>query len=73
MAKRLKSKYSIDDERQALYSAAEDFVQALDGRDFMSGTHTPSVADLSLFGAIRSIEGLQSFHDLMANTDIQPW
>ncbi|CAI9101675.1 OLC1v1039053C1 [Oldenlandia corymbosa var. corymbosa] len=35
VSKRLKKKYNITDERAALYEAAETWVDALDGRDFL--------------------------------------
>lgn len=38
VSKNLKKKYNITDERQALYEAAETWVNALDGRDFL-GMH----------------------------------
>lgn len=35
VSKKLKKKYNITDERAALYDAAETWVDALDGRDFL--------------------------------------
>ncbi|KAI7749585.1 hypothetical protein M8C21_021887 [Ambrosia artemisiifolia] len=35
VSKKLKKKYNITDERKALYEAAETWVDALDGRDFL--------------------------------------
>lgn len=35
VSKRLKKKYNITDERAALYEAAETWVDALKGRDFL--------------------------------------
>lgn len=35
VSKKLKKKYNITDERAALYEAAETWVDALDGRDFL--------------------------------------
>lgn len=38
VSKKLKKKYNITDERAALYEAAETWVDALNGRDFL-GMH----------------------------------
>lgn len=38
VSKKLKKKYNITDERAALYEAAETWVDALDGREFL-GMH----------------------------------
>lgn len=35
VSKKLKKKYNITDERAALYEAAETWVDALDGREFL--------------------------------------
>lgn len=35
VSKKLKKKYNITDERASLYEAAETWVDALDGRDFL--------------------------------------
>lgn len=35
ISKKLKKKYNISDERTALYEAAETWVDALNGRDFL--------------------------------------
>ena len=35
VSKKLKKKYNISDERAALYEAAETWVDALNGRDFL--------------------------------------
>jgi hypothetical protein len=31
------------------------------------------VADVTVFGAFRSLEGLDTFRDLMANSQVGPW
>ncbi|GLE09255.1 hypothetical protein PINS_up020864 [Pythium insidiosum] len=72
IAKRSKKKYGIEDERQALYDALESWVSAVGDRAFLGGS-VPNMADLSVFGVLRAMKGLQTFDDLMANTTIQPW
>ena len=45
IGKRLKKRHNIVDERQALYDAAEEWVNALDGRQFMGKYLTSSTID----------------------------
>lgn len=48
--------------------------EALEGGDrAFCGGEQPNVADIVVFGAIRAIEGLDSFNDVMDNTDIHGW
>lgn len=51
---------------------AADWVGALKGRTFHGGS-SPDLADLAVFGVIRSITGTDTFNDLMHNTDIGSW
>lgn len=37
VSKKLKNKYGITDERTSLYEAAETWITALNGRDFLGG------------------------------------
>ena len=60
VSKKYKSKYGFEDERTALYEAANKWADALGERDFMGGT-VPNKADLAVFGVLRSIEGLDAF------------
>lgn len=39
ISKRLKKRHNITDERAALYEAAETWVDALQGRDFLGSSH----------------------------------
>lgn len=72
IAKKLKTKYAIEDEREALYSAIEAYMEAVGDRDFLGGSE-PNMADLSVFGVVRSVAGLETFDDLMTHTSIKPW
>jgi microsomal prostaglandin-E synthase 2 len=45
IGKRLKKRHNIVDERQALYDAAEEWVQALDGLQFMGDYLTTLLTD----------------------------
>ncbi|XP_010273922.1 PREDICTED: prostaglandin E synthase 2-like isoform X1 [Nelumbo nucifera] len=72
VSKNLKKKYNITDERAALYEAAETWVDALDGRDFLGGSK-PNLADLAVFGVLRPIRYLKSGRDMVENTRIGDW
>ena len=71
---KLKKKYGIPDdgERQALYDAVAEWTGTLQGRSFLGGA-APNLADVSVFGVLRSLEGYPTFDDMVANTDILPW
>ncbi|OIT38829.1 PREDICTED: prostaglandin E synthase 2 [Nicotiana attenuata] len=72
VSKRLKKKYNITDERAALYEAAETWVDALKGRDFLGGSK-PNLADLAVYGVLRPIRYLKSGRDMVENTRIGDW
>ncbi|XP_071734709.1 uncharacterized protein [Rutidosis leptorrhynchoides] len=72
VSKKLKKKYNITDERAALYDAAETWVAALDGRDFLGGSK-PNLADLAVFGVLRPIRYLRSGKDMVEHTRIGEW
>lgn len=71
---RLIKKYGVEgDLREALYAAANEWVAAVgEGRKFLGGD-APNLADLSMFGVIRSVTGTDTFMDLMHNSRIAPW
>lgn len=72
VSKRLKKKHNITDERQALYGAAEQWVEALKGRKFL-GDLEPNLADLAVFGVLRPIRHLKSGQDMVEHTRIGNW
>ncbi|KAL3536888.1 hypothetical protein ACH5RR_000254 [Cinchona calisaya] len=72
VSKKLKKKYNITDERAALYEAAETWVDALNGRDFLGG-EKPNLADLAVFGVLRPIRYLKSGKDMVEHTRIGDW
>ena len=71
---KLKKKYGIPDdgERQALYDAVGEWTASLQGRDFLGGG-APNLADVSVFGVLRSLEGYPTFDDMLVNTDVGGW
>lgn len=48
VSKKLKKKYNITDERAALYEAAETWVDALDGREFLGMYSTVELINKSI-------------------------
>ena len=39
----------------------------------MSGDYKPGLADLAVYSALRSMEGLTTLTDVLENTSIRPW
>nr|XP_043632919.1 prostaglandin E synthase 2-like [Erigeron canadensis] len=72
VSKKLKKRHNITDERKALYEAAETWVYALAGRQYLGGSE-PNLADLAVFGVLRPIRDLKSGKDMVANTHIGEW
>ncbi|CAK7349584.1 unnamed protein product [Dovyalis caffra] len=72
VSKNLKKKYNITDERAALYEAAETWVNALNGGEFLGGSK-PNLADLAVFGVLRPIRYLRSGRDMVEHTRIGDW
>jgi len=64
VAKSLKKKHNIVDERKELKEAGAEWIAAIgDSRPFLGGP-TPNLADLSVYGVLHSIEGLQASQEL---------
>lgn len=72
VSKKLKKRHNITDERGALYEAAETWVDALNGRQYLGGSE-PNLADLAVFGVLRPIRHLKSGKDMVENTRIGEW
>ncbi|KAK9269815.1 hypothetical protein L1049_025388 [Liquidambar formosana] len=72
VSKKLKKRHNITDERAALYEAAETWVDALEGREFLGGGK-PALADLAVFGVLRPIRYLRSGRDMVEHTRIGEW
>uniref|UniRef100_A0AAV1UF05 GST C-terminal domain-containing protein n=1 Tax=Peronospora matthiolae TaxID=2874970 RepID=A0AAV1UF05_9STRA len=73
IAKRSKKKYGIDDERLALYAALNSWADAVGDKRMFLGGHEPNKADLSVFGVLRAMHGLDTYNDVMRETKIWPW
>lgn len=73
ISNKLKKKYGIEGNlREELYTSANQWVDALDGRRFMGGNQ-PNMADLAVFGVVKSVTGTDTFMDVMHNTAISKW
>jgi microsomal prostaglandin-E synthase 2 len=74
ISKRLRKKYGVEgDVREALYECAAQWVEAVGPeRPFLGGS-SPNLADLAVFGVMRSVVGTDTFMDLQHNTEIGPW
>lgn len=74
ISKRLKNKHQLkDDVRQDLYKAVNDWVAAIGKNKTFMGGDQPNLADLSVFGVLRVMEGLQAFDDMMEHTKVKNW
>ena len=70
---KLKKKYGIEGNlREELYLCGDHWVEALGDRDFMGGDQ-PNLADLAVFGVVKSVTGTDAFMDLMHHTNIGKW
>lgn len=71
VAKRSKKKYNIDEPREALFTAINDWIAAVQksGGPFLEGKKTPGVADLAVYGFMRAIATFDTFQDVKANCD----
>lgn len=74
IAGRLKKKYGVEgDVREALYKAADTWVEAVGRDNVFLGGEEPNLADLAVFGVVRSVVGTDTFNDVMHNSDIGNW
>lgn len=69
---KIKKKYNISDEREALATCIHKWVAALEQKDFMGGS-APNLADLAVFGVLRAAEGFETSHHLLLQSEVGPW
>ena len=72
-ASRIKKKRNIDDESEALREAIQKWEQeGLDGgkKKFGSGQKQPDLGDITVFGTLRSVEGLPAFDMALATSQV---
>ncbi|XP_041915285.1 prostaglandin E synthase 2-like [Alosa sapidissima] len=73
-SKLLKIWYRMEkDVRQDLYKAADEWMTAVGKKRKFLGGNRPNLADISVFGVMRTIEGLQAFDDVMKHTRMRKW
>nr|XP_031831142.1 prostaglandin E synthase 2 [Nomia melanderi] len=75
ISKRLKKRHNLkDDVRQSLYDDVNKWLHAIKNRGgrFMGGER-PNLADLAVYGILKSIEGCTAFHDVIDNTKLNTW
>ena len=74
IAGRLKKKYGVEgDVRETLYKAADTWVEAVGSDRVFMGGEEPNLADLAVFGVVRSVVGTDTFNDVMHNSEIGKW
>jgi len=69
---KIKKKYGITDERAALRASLDRWTDAIGKSDFLGGA-SPNLADLCVFGTLRSIEGLETHAIVLRETQVGPW
>lgn len=75
IARNLKKKYNLkDDVRQSLYDDVNRWLKEIKARGtpFMGGQN-PDLADLAVYGILKSMEGCSAFQDLKQNTKVETW
>lgn len=63
-------------QREALFRTINELADAAAAKGgFLGGADKPCIADVEIFGAIRSIKGLAAYNELLSpsNTRLQPW
>ncbi|WKY15338.1 hypothetical protein Q1695_000656 [Nippostrongylus brasiliensis] len=73
IAKRLKTRHNITDEKKAMVDAFDEWMDAIGpNRKFMGGD-SPNLADLAMYGAMMSFYGCTAFAQMVADRPIQRW
>mmetsp|Transcript_6411 Transcript_6411/g.19392 ORF Transcript_6411/g.19392 Transcript_6411/m.19392 type:complete len:271 (+) Transcript_6411:71-883(+) len=71
---RMMKKYDLKDERKDLAARLDTWVQdALNSKAFQRGDEKPGLADLSVFGMLRSMTGVPTFEFALGNTGVRDW
>jgi microsomal prostaglandin-E synthase 2 len=66
---KIKKKYNIEDERSALMDVVDEWVRdGLAGKNFHGG-EAPDLADVSVFGCLKSIQSFTTFASLVGEAD----
>jgi microsomal prostaglandin-E synthase 2 len=69
---KIKKKYGIDDERQALFSTLDEWVSNIQSRPAQC---TPDLGDVAVYGVINASTGTALFDDILSHRDdaLRPW
>lgn len=59
----------VTNEKEALEEVLQEIEKALESKEFLSGLSEPSLGDLSVYGALRSIEGLPAHNRILVDAD----
>eukprot|EP00731_Ephydatia_muelleri_P023908 Em0016g179a len=74
IGKYMKRKYQLSfDVRRDLYQCCHQWACAVASNGRFMGGENPCLADLDVYGVMRSLEGLDMFTDLMSSTQMGPW
>lgn len=65
VGRKIKKKYNIEDEREAIHNALRDWTDAIEqaGTPFLAGSE-PGVADLSIYGVLKAIQTFNTFGEV---------
>ena len=67
---KIKKKYKIEDEREALIKVVNGWTrEGLAGRKFHGGNEAPDLADVAVYGCLRSVEAFTTFAWLIGEAD----
>lgn len=75
ISKRLKKRHNLkEDVRQSFYDDLNKWLRAIkqNGGKFMGGDQ-PNLADLAVYGILKSVEGCKAFQDALDNTKLDTW
>ncbi|CAK8688835.1 unnamed protein product [Clavelina lepadiformis] len=74
ISKRLKKKYNISENvRIDLYKACNTWVEAIGKHRKFMGGDKPNLADISVFGVLWVMEGLDCFEEVLTHSKIKKW
>ncbi|KJH40949.1 glutaredoxin [Dictyocaulus viviparus] len=73
VAKRLKAKHKITDERKALFDAFTEWMDAIGPERRFLGGEEPNLADLAMYGAMVAFSGCSAFKEVAASAPIMRW
>lgn len=73
VAKKLKKKHNIDNERKAIFECIDEWMNEIKDKKFHGGNE-PDLADLAVYGGLLSIEGLKTFNETFEhNKNVGVW